>query len=122
DPRPIARCSAKPPSQRGLLLQINYLVNRTVEDGPCPAGARGPGSRISRGALAGRADRRVVVARRWPCDHDGVERRALARATVTAAHRLTWREALLLDGELLLADHLGPFAGLRLDVIGELFR
>src|SRR5262249_62068738 len=31
---PIARlCSATPPSRCGLLLQINYLVNRTVEDG-----------------------------------------------------------------------------------------
>jgi WD40 repeat protein len=26
------KCSAKPPPRRGLLLQINYLVNRTVED------------------------------------------------------------------------------------------
>src|SRR6266404_2235797 len=43
-------------------------------------------------------------------------------AAVTVAHRLTGRAALLLDGELLLVDHLGPFAGLGLDVIGELFR
>jgi uncharacterized membrane protein (GlpM family) len=64
----------------------------------------------------------VVVARGWPCDLDVVERRALARATSAAAHRLTGRAALLLDGELLLVDHLGPFAGLGLDVIGELFR
>ena len=87
---------------------------------PCPASARGPGSRISRGALPCRADRRVVVARARSCDHDGVERRALGRAAVTAAHRLSWCEALLPDRELLLADHLGPFASLRLDVIGEL--
>src|SRR5262249_52526986 len=81
---------------------------------PCsPMPSRRSWAWLSDLALAGRADRRVVVARRWPCDHDGVERRALARAAVTAAHRLTWREALLLDGELLLADHLGPFAGLR---------
>ena len=65
---------------------------------------------------------RVVRFRGWPCDHHGVERRALGRAAVAAAHRLTGRAALLLDGELLLADHLGPFAGLGLDVIGELFR
>src|SRR5499433_731634 len=30
--------------------------------------------------------------------------------------------ALLPDRELLLTDHLGPFAGLRPDVVGELFR
>src|SRR5262249_17184239 len=48
--------------------------------------------------------------------------RAGRRAASAAAHRLTWRAALLLDRELLLADHLGPFAGLRLDVIRELFR
>src|SRR5262249_44193118 len=30
--------------------------------------------------------------------------------------------ALLPDRKLLLDDHLGPFSGLRLDVIGELFR
>ena len=30
--------------------------------------------------------------------------------------------ALFIDRELLLADHLGPFLGLRLDVIGELLR
>src|SRR2546430_871280 len=89
---------------------------------PCAARTRGPASRISRSALSRRVDRRVVVARGWPCDLDVVERRALARATSAAAHRLTGRAALLLDGELLLVDHLGPFAGLGLDVIGELFR
>jgi hypothetical protein len=29
----IRKCSAKPQPRRGLLLQINYLINRTVEDG-----------------------------------------------------------------------------------------
>src|SRR5262249_58676509 len=76
----------------------------------------------SRSALPRRADRRVVDARGWSCDHDDVERRSLDRAACTAAHRLTWRAALLLDRELLLADHLGPFTGLGLDVIGELLR
>src|SRR5262249_60989461 len=89
---------------------------------PCAACPRGPASRISRSAFPRRVDRRVVVARGWPCDHDGVERRALGRATSAAAHRLTWHEALLLDRELLLADHLGPFAPLRPDVVGELLR
>jgi uncharacterized membrane protein (GlpM family) len=87
---------------------------------PCAACARWPASRISWSALSRRVDRRVVVVRGWPCDHHGVERRALGRAAVTAAHRLTGRAALLLDGELLLVDHLGPFAPLGLDVIGEL--
>src|SRR5262252_10602339 len=42
---PIATlCSATPPSRCGLLLQINYLVNRTVEDGSySPSGRSGAG-------------------------------------------------------------------------------
>src|SRR5262245_4309179 len=56
---------------------------------PCAACARRPGSRISRTGLPRRADRRVVVARGWSCDLDGVECRALGRAASAAAHRLT---------------------------------
>jgi uncharacterized membrane protein (GlpM family) len=56
---------------------------------PCAACARWPAARISRSALSRRVDRRVVVARGWPCDHHGLERRALGRAAVTAAPGVT---------------------------------
>ena len=39
---PHRKCSAKPPTRRGLTCLFSYLVNRTVEDGrtatiPCPS-------------------------------------------------------------------------------------
>src|SRR5271165_3428683 len=33
-PRPVRKCSAKPPAWRRLSLLLSYLGNRTVEDGP----------------------------------------------------------------------------------------
>src|SRR5262249_22367497 len=64
DPRPIARCSAKPPSQRGLLLQINYLVNRTVEDGSDFEGQDSFTIQVSgmSNGIRGSSDIRIIVS------------------------------------------------------------